>query len=49
VPYSLALRLVRIFSEQRTQEKRLEGLEEMLLSRKYNKNVVREELKKPYK
>ena len=40
VPYSLALRLVRICSEENTLKKRLNELKEMLLLRKYNRNVV---------
>jgi desmoglein 4 len=46
VPYSLALRLVRICSEKVTLDKRLVELENMLLSRKYNKNVVKNALNK---
>ena len=40
VPYSLALRLVRICSRQEDLRKRFEELRTMLLSRNYNKNVV---------
>jgi SspJ family small acid-soluble spore protein len=46
VPYSLALRLVRICSEKVTLDKRLIELEKMLLTRKYNKNVVKNALNK---
>ena len=40
VPYSLALRLVRICSRKEDLESRFEELKVMLLSRKYNKNIV---------
>jgi hypothetical protein len=46
VPYSLALRLVRICSDKVTLEKRLVELESMLISRKYNKNIVKNALDK---
>ncbi len=46
VPYSLALRLVRICSDKVTLEKRLVELENMLLTRKYNKNIVKNALNK---
>jgi hypothetical protein len=46
VPYSLALRLVRICSDRETLKKRLGELENMLLSRNYNRNIVKEALKK---
>ena len=46
VPYSLALRLVRICSDKETLEKRLIELEKMLLTRKYNKNIVKNALNK---
>ncbi len=42
VPYSLALRLVRICSDKEDLKKRLSELENMLLSRGYNKNIVKE-------
>jgi hypothetical protein len=48
VPYSLALRLVRICSEKETLKKRLGELESMLLSRKYNRNIVKEALVKAF-
>jgi hypothetical protein len=41
VPYSLALRLVRICSSKETLDKRLIKLEKMLISKKYNKNVLK--------
>jgi uncharacterized protein YdeI (YjbR/CyaY-like superfamily) len=44
--YSLALRLVRICSDKSDLEKRLSELREMLLSRKYNANIVNEAIKK---
>ena len=40
VPYSLALRLVRICSRKEDLESRFEELKAMLLSREYNKNIV---------
>ena len=40
IPYSLALRIVRICSEKEDQEKRMRELEQMLKSRNYNSNVV---------
>jgi hypothetical protein len=46
IPYSSALRLVRICSTKDLLNKRLEELKVMLLSRKYNKNIVNEALKK---
>jgi peptide-methionine (R)-S-oxide reductase len=42
VPYSLGLRLVRICSDREDLKKRLFELEEMLLSRGYSKNIVKE-------
>jgi hypothetical protein len=41
VPYSLALRILRICSTKATLEKRLKELGNMLLSRNYNKNVIK--------
>ena len=41
IPYSLALRLIRICSIPEQLETRFGELEEMLLSRNYNRNVVR--------
>ena len=46
IPYSLALRLVRICSEQDTLLTRMQELKEMLLSRMYNKNIVNAALKR---
>jgi hypothetical protein len=46
VPYSLALRLVRICSKKELLEKRMNELENMLLSRKYNKNIVKAAIQK---
>ena len=40
VPYSLALRILRICSKKDDLEKRLEELQSMLISRNYNKNIV---------
>ena len=40
IPYSLALRLVRIVSDKTKLETRLSELKDMLLSRQYNKNIV---------
>ena len=40
VPYSLALRLVRICSDKSDLEKRLVELKDMLKSRNYNTNIV---------
>jgi peptide-methionine (R)-S-oxide reductase len=40
VPYSLALRLVRICSEKADLERRLSELKDMLKSRKYNTNII---------
>ena len=41
VPYSLALRILRICSKKSDLDKRLEELYSMLISRNYNKNIVR--------
>ena len=41
IPYSLALRLVRICSTKEILSQRLEELSKMLLSRCYNKNVIK--------
>jgi hypothetical protein len=49
VPYSLALRLVRICSEKEDLTKRFKELEEMLLSRQCNKNIVKEAIEKASK
>jgi hypothetical protein len=49
VPYSTALRLVRICSDQSDLKKRLTELENMLISRKYNKNIIRHTIAKALK
>ena len=41
IPYSLALRILRICSSKEALDKRLTELSTMLLSRNYNKNVVK--------
>ncbi len=41
VPYSLALRLLRICSDTSDLNNRFKELEEMLLSRGYNKNIIK--------
>jgi hypothetical protein len=46
VPYSLALRLVRICSDTEDLTSRFKELEEMLISRQYNKNIVKEAIRK---
>jgi hypothetical protein len=46
VPYSLALRLIRICSDKDDLEKRLTELKDMLLSRRYNKNIVNNAIEK---
>ena len=46
IPYSLALRIIRICSEVTDRDKRLAELKEMLLSRDYNKNVINAAIKK---
>ena len=46
VPFSLALRILRICSTQETLEARLAELGAMLLSRSYNKNVVKNAITK---
>ena len=48
IPYSLALRLVRICSTKQILKQRLEELKTMLLSRKYNKIVVNVALDKAW-
>ena len=45
VPYSLALRLLRICSDTKDLETRFKELEEMLLSRNYNKNIIKNAIK----
>ena len=40
IPFSLAYRIVRICSDQDTRDKRLEELKELLLERKYKKNII---------
>jgi hypothetical protein len=49
VPYSLALRLVRICSEKQDLHKRFKELEAMLISRQYKKNIVKEAIEKASK
>jgi peptide-methionine (R)-S-oxide reductase len=46
VPYSLALRLLQICSDKDDLSKRLTELKEMLLSRRYNKNIIKESIEK---
>jgi hypothetical protein len=46
IPFSLALRLVRICSSRDKLKKRLEELKVMLLSRKYNKGVINAAIKR---
>jgi peptide-methionine (R)-S-oxide reductase len=46
VPYSLALRLVRICSDKEDLQKRFKELEEMLISRNYNKNIIKNSIEK---
>jgi hypothetical protein len=46
IPYSLALRLVRICSDKTDLNKRFEELETMLLSRHYNKNIIKNAIEK---
>ena len=40
IPYSLALRIVRICSMTETREKRFSELKDMLLSREYSSNII---------
>ena len=40
IPYSLALRLVRICSNRDSLLQRMDELKEMLISRAYNKNII---------
>ena len=49
VPYSLALRLVRICSDKEDLQKRFKELEEMLVSRKYNKNIIKDSIERASK
>ncbi len=46
VPFSLALRIVRICSTREVLDRRLAELSEMLLSRSYNKNVIKNAISK---
>ena len=46
IPFSLALRLVRICSEKSDLKNRFKELKEMLLSRGYNTNIVNAAIKK---
>ena len=49
IPYSLALRIVRICSQKEDQIKRMEELEGMLSVRKYNGNIVKAAIEKAQK
>ena len=49
IPFSLALRLVRICSERHTLLKRCEELKVMLLTRKYPKNIINAAIEKALK
>ena len=49
IPYSLALRLVRICSERRDLMVRFDELRDMLLSRGYNKNIIKAAINKASK
>ena len=49
VPYSLALRLVRICSKREDLLKRFEELNKMLTSRGYNKNVIKSAIERASK
>ena len=40
IPFSLAYRIVRICSDPDTRDKRLEELKQLLLDRKYKKNII---------
>ena len=40
IPYSLALRIVRICSDEKSRDARLNELKQMLLSRNYSKNII---------
>ena len=49
IPYSLALRLVRIVSDKKILTERFQELSDMLLSRQYNKNIVKAAIEKASK
>jgi peptide-methionine (R)-S-oxide reductase len=49
IPYSLALRLVRICSTRELLDKRLNELKTMLITRKYNKNIINNAIEKAKK
>jgi peptide-methionine (R)-S-oxide reductase len=49
IPYSLALRLVRICSTQELLDKRENELKTMLFTRKYNKNIINSAIEKAKK
>ena len=44
IPYSLALRIIRICSNENDRDKRLEELRTMLLNREYNLSIVNREI-----
>lgn len=46
IPFSLALRIVRICSLPEARDQRLEELKDMLLSRGYRKSVINDAVKK---
>ena len=46
IPFSLALRIVRICSEETDRDRRLTELKEMLLARDYHRNVVNSAINK---
>ena len=46
IPFSLALRIVRICSEPESRDQRLEELREMLLDRGYKKRIIDDNIKK---
>ena len=49
IPYSLALRIVRICSQEDTRDLRLDELKDLLISRGYKSGVVREAIEKARK
>ena len=46
IPYSLALRIVRICSREEDRDRRLEELREMLLNRDYNRSFINTAIRK---
>ena len=46
IPFSLALRIIRICSEESDRDRRLTELKEMLMLRDYNKNIVNAAIQK---